>query len=329
MRKHLIKKLLLITLALLVLWGCSARQQNTGENTSQSGASQPQQPVSGVQSQAAPKPTANAATSQPLPNSKVKPAAGTVNQSAKAADKIKLNPIPSKTPEQSVEISGSTQPDYKIFINGKSVPIDSQGAFKHSIDLYKGNNTLKVVAYDQTGVVETKEASITYAPPPPRLLAVAPEQSSGEYVTVSGTTDSECIVYVGDKKASPDKKGNFTSTALLKPGKNFIKIISTNKIGGTATVTKQVTFQPKAPKLVVVVPGTTQEQPLNITGFTDENTTILIFANDKQAQVTTKDGVFTASLPLQKGLNPIWIEAANKWGQRTRKDYMVSYYPQQ
>ncbi len=59
------------------------------------------------------------------------------------------------TREESIEISGQTEPDVYLTINGKELYVDNKGYFKSMVDLEIGLNALKIEARDRFGKVNT------------------------------------------------------------------------------------------------------------------------------------------------------------------------------
>jgi len=57
--------------------------------------------------------------------------------------------------EKSTEISGQTEPDVYLTINGKEVYVDSRGYFQSVINLELGLNTLRIKAKDRFGKTNT------------------------------------------------------------------------------------------------------------------------------------------------------------------------------
>ncbi len=59
------------------------------------------------------------------------------------------------TKEESIEISGQTNPDVYLTVNGKELYIDKKGNFKGAVSLESGLNILKFEAKDRFGKINT------------------------------------------------------------------------------------------------------------------------------------------------------------------------------
>ncbi|GBF35300.1 NHL repeat domain protein [Desulfocucumis palustris] len=239
----------------------------------------------------------------------------------------KINPLPDFTADETVEISGKTRAGNRIFINGKETPVDPRGQFTGTVQLKPGDNTIAVDTLNKKGTPDKQSLSIKYQPLAPKLLALAPESSDSETVTVSGQTEPGCIVYINSSRTQPDKKGNFSLPVKLEPGSNSIKVVSSNSLGGQALVTKNVTFNPPDPKLVLIVPGETSSQQVTISGITDDNTVLLAYVNDVKTNVNNNNGIFSGTVQLKEGLNTITVQVANKWGKTRTQQKNVNYQP--
>ncbi len=241
----------------------------------------------------------------------------------------KINPLPALTADSTVEISGKTKSANRIYINGQETPVDSRGQFKAIIQLKPGNNTIDVDTLNKKGIPDKQSLTIKYQPQAPTLLALAPESSETETVTVSGQTEPDCFVYINSSRTKPDKQGKFSLPVKLKPGSNSVKVVSTNTRGGQAMVMKNVTFNPPDPKLVLIVPDKTSSEQVTISGITDDNTVLLVYANDMKTNVNNNNGIFSGTVQLQEGLNTITVQVANKWGKTITQVKKINYEPVQ
>ncbi len=70
-------------------------------------------------------------------------------------------------------ISGRTDPENAVTINGEPVPVGADGRFATSVPLSRGRNLLRVQAIDPAGRVATVEREFEQGPPPLFLLALA------------------------------------------------------------------------------------------------------------------------------------------------------------
>lgn len=233
--------------------------------------------------------------------------------------------LPDYVADEIVEIKGKTKPGYRVFINGQEAPQKANGEFLFTLRLQVGENEIKVVTISKSKTEDNQTLTIERRPVPPKLTVISPDQSNTEHITISGQTDYGSIVYVDNKPAKPDRKGNFSSTVQLKEGINKIQITSTNSLGGTATAQKTVVFYPGNPRLEVVIPEETRNKQVTISGITDTDTVLVLYVNDMPTNINMQSGVFRGTVTLVEGVNAITVTAINRWGKKTTKSRNIYY----
>jgi len=65
---------------------------------------------------------------------------------------------------QSFEVTGTTDPGSKVYVNGRIVFPNSEGAFKQTVLLAEGENVLSIEAIDKAGNKTSTEKKVTYIP---------------------------------------------------------------------------------------------------------------------------------------------------------------------
>jgi hypothetical protein len=65
--------------------------------------------------------------------------------------------------DKKVTVSGSTDPNDNISVNGQTVIVDSSGNFSVSISINDGDNTITVTATDQVGNTTQAQRKVTYS----------------------------------------------------------------------------------------------------------------------------------------------------------------------
>ena len=68
----------------------------------------------------------------------------------------------SKTDNQDLTVSGTTDKEVFVRVNDGPVVVDVQGNFQTSVKLQSGSNTIKIEAEDNAGNVEAKILTVTY-----------------------------------------------------------------------------------------------------------------------------------------------------------------------
>lgn len=305
-------KFILISLliaAALVLTGCGKKEEGTGTGTA---------PAPAPQDNYTPKSPSPAA---PPPAADAKPG----EDGAKSTRAVTvLDPLPDTVAAETVEIKGKTRAGKRIFINGQEVTPDA-GQFSFPFNLQVGKNEIRVVTLGKDGVEGSQTLSVERRPTPPRLTVISPDRSDAENITISGQTEKGCIIYVNTTLARPDREGNFTSSVRLKEGINNIKITSTNRDGGTATVQKTVSFNPSNPRLVAVIPDESKNKQVTISGITDTDTVLVLYVNDVRSDINLQNGVFSGTITLEDGVNTVNITAVNKWGKSSTFSRNILY----
>jgi len=236
-----------------------------------------------------------------------------------------LSSLPGMIAADSVDITGKTKPGKRIFIDGQEVVPEKNGTFTFPYNLQVGENKIKVVTLGKEEIEDTQTITIERRPIPPLLTVIAPDSSDSEYLVITGQTEKECVVYVNNTPAKPDRKGCFTATIQLKEGQNSITVSSTNKEGGTATTQKTVSFAPTEPRLEVIIPEDSKNNQVSISGITDTGST-LVYINDVMANINPQSGVFSGTITLEDGVNTVTVTAINKWGKTNSVSKNIFYF---
>ncbi|MFZ5643036.1 MAG: hypothetical protein ACOY46_05555 [Bacillota bacterium] len=249
------------------------------------------------------------------------------DQSLQKASRITtLNSLPELIASEKIYIKGKTRPGYKVFIEGQEVPLNMSGEFNFPYSLQVGKNQLEVVTLGKEKIEESSTINIERRPAPPTLTVVPPDYSDSEFLSITGQTEKNCIVYVNSTPAKPDREGRFNTAVQLKEGENTIKITSTNSDGGTAVVEKNVRFTPPEPKLEVIIPDTANSKQVTISGITDTNTVLVLYVNEAKTNINQQNGIFSGTITLEEGVNKITVTAINKWGKRTTVSDSIFLY---
>lgn len=221
------------------------------------------------------------------------------------------------TNQPSTMVSGTTEDDAKVTINGASVTA-SGGAFSSPYTLTEGTNMLTVVAMDAAGNKTTQSVQVTLDSLPPMLTVTYPMDnfiSNSPSVTLTGITDAGAKVTVGSTQTDADAGGNFTVMLVLTDGDNTISIKAVDKAGNIATAMKKVTYKSSPFYLTVSQPADsslTNQTSAQVIGFTDPSATVTI--NGVQTTVLPS-GNFQVDVPLAtEGLNTITVQAKDSTG---------------
>jgi hypothetical protein len=151
---------------------------------------------------------------------------------------------PAFTNRASLTISGLTDPDAAVTLNGQALSVDAQGRFSKSLTLVAGSNTLTFTAKDKAGNTATVARTVTLDTTPPNLTVNEPADglnTSLEAIRVSGVTEPTAAVTVNDLPAAINPaNGSYSAWAMLQPGANSILVTATDPSGNMRTVTRRV-----------------------------------------------------------------------------------------
>ena len=154
---------------------------------------------------------------------------------------LDIMPLPPYTNKASVEVTGYTNPGNTVIMNGSvTVTADDKGAFKGTVTLKEGLNTIIVEARNSKGEFVKGSVSITLDTVPPDIFIDDP----GELVDVtecnlSGRTEPDSTVLVNGVPFMLTHD-IFRGTMKVVLGKNTITVTSTDKAGNQSTATKEI-----------------------------------------------------------------------------------------
>lgn len=71
-----------------------------------------------------------------------------------------VNDLPKNISGNTCELSGRTEPDVRVFVNGKKVLTTAEGEFRHAVALERGINIVVVEAVDEIGNVSYRSSTV-------------------------------------------------------------------------------------------------------------------------------------------------------------------------
>ncbi|MCD6427549.1 MAG: hypothetical protein J7L03_05600 [Caldisericaceae bacterium] len=154
------------------------------------------------------------------------------------------------------KIVGKTEPGATLEINGKDVPVATDGSFTFAAQI-SGETVFKITAEDKAGNKTTVNLKVSLDTTPPKLTVATPiafQEFHTPTVTVTGKTEKNATVTVNGAKVQVNGENyTFSYTLMLtKPGLNSINVIATDLAGNTTKVSVPVKFIPKT-KIVLQV----------------------------------------------------------------------------
>jgi len=162
----------------------------------------------------------------------------------------------SRVPTNSVQVTGTTDVDAIVSVNGISAPVASSGGFDVTIVLLDGRHTVTIVATDPAGNKAQVVRTIDVGPAPDATAPVVTVTSPADGATVdqasvvvSGTVDdTSATVIVNGVAVHPAADGSWSVTISLASGTNTISVSAVDAAGNRATaVSRSVTYQSPVP----------------------------------------------------------------------------------
>ncbi len=145
-----------------------------------------------------------------------------------------------------IAVSGKTEADAVVSINGIIADVDYQGMFTAEVNLDAGPNVIEVVASDFYGNEQSVVLAVVYATALPLTVTEPLNESvvTSQPLMVRGVTNTDAVVSVNGKIVSVDASGSFNESVTLDVGPNFIEVLASDFDGNSATVTITVIYSP-------------------------------------------------------------------------------------
>lgn len=151
----------------------------------------------------------------------------------------------SPTSDLTLAISGWTDSDADVTVNGIAATVRPDGTFSANVALLEGLNVVNITATDSVGNMNWAELVVLRDTTPPYLVVTAPSDGaeiSEPNVLVYGTVDSGAVVRVNGVLAEDGT--DWSATVSLVEGSNTIVVTATDSVGNTATITVVVDYVP-------------------------------------------------------------------------------------
>lgn len=223
------------------------------------------------------------------------------------------------TNKPQIMVTGVSEKDAQVMINGELIPVDAQGGFKKPIVLFEGENIIKVEAKDTAGnstisvvrvILDTIPPFLNINEPPDKYLATHPDLS------IFGFTEKKTKVKIQGEEITVNIDGSFSKKMILREGNNTIKIEAIDLAGNITIVTKNVYYDGQPPYLTVQEPPdnyVTHHPSVLVIGFTEPGSRV--FISQKEVYVDPA-GVFKQNVSLKEGPNGITITSVDKAGNK-------------
>lgn len=222
-----------------------------------------------------------------------------------------LNPMPARTAQTSITVSGQAQPGTTVIVTGGAAEAraDTQpiGAFAVEVTLAAGvDNTLSVVARDPAGndsePVEVMVRQDETTPEPPKLDAIA-TPTSELAITVTGSAAADVEVTVSGGAApvtvTAGEDGRFSASVTLNENTlNELRVSRADTDAETVVLVVHDDLAPSKPSLAPQ-PSPTNRTTIKVAGTTEASARVVVTGATATASgFADGDGRFSVSVKL-------------------------------
>ena len=134
--------------------------------------------------------------------------------------------------KKSIEVTGSTNGTF-LFINERSIRLDTRGGFRETILLSEGKNTILFLIKDDYGnqLKETRTVTVDTHPPAISLLQPGLQmfETTLDQVVIQIHTDEACILVINQQTISADYLTDWKHTQPIAMGKQTFRLVVIDK----------------------------------------------------------------------------------------------------
>lgn len=158
----------------------------------------------------------------------------------KAPPTLELDKLAEITKDETVYVSGKTEPGCYVMVGGQTVPVDPTGRFKALVKLTYGKNEIRVVSTDNFGNKTEKMVTIEMDDVAPEIIIDAiPELVDAMDVKIKGRVEPGSKVMINQVEAIVINDV-FEAEVPVQIGKNTVTIIAQDKIGNISQKTIEI-----------------------------------------------------------------------------------------
>jgi hypothetical protein len=171
---------------------------------------------------------------------------------------LDIDPIPSPTNQRQVTIAGRTRPGCEVYVGNVRATVDATGAFKATVALNEGKNTIRVKSSTQYATT-SREINVELDSQNPGMI-IETKLSKERYVdvdkiTITGRVEPGSRVQINGIDAIV-VNDYFVCEVPVKLGSNTLEIVATDKVGNTSKLSYEVKVWHK--KVIKVTIDSTQ-----------------------------------------------------------------------
>jgi hypothetical protein len=245
------------------------------------------------------------------------------------------NYITNKLEDQNLPVTGYTEPNSTLMINGKKIPMNDDGSFSFTWGLKQGVNVLNVLVVDSVGNQNSTVRRAVYDRVLPTLKVIEPMEglfTNASSVIVRGLTNASVNVTVKNGNHSSgttaNREGWFEVEIELDEGDNTLMVTALDEAGNSISDSVQVERDSTAPVITLYnvydgkeVDGTS----FILEGETEAGARLKV---DGELVSVGRTGKFSKEIPLPSANNTITIDSVDKAGNREVKVIHILRKPQ-
>lgn len=222
-------------------------------------------------------------------------------------------------------ISGKTDIDVKLTLNGMLIRIDESGRFTTTYTLREGENLLVFTGTDSAGNMLRLTIKVTLDSSIPIVTLEDIKDGmivKNSTIVVKGKVEDAKTVFVNNKEVSLDENYFETEVDLIE-GINIIEIILKDAVGNTKYVSIKVIRDTIPPHLEILEPTDgfrTREEIVDVIGITEPGAKV--YVNGRPIKVD-EFGKFSVTLTLTKKKMFINVTAIDSAGNVNSESIMV------
>ena len=153
---------------------------------------------------------------------------------------VEIDPVQPLTRHAQQEISGRTNPGNSVNINGVAAQVEQSGAFRGTVTLQEGMNTIVAEARNPQGLSTRKMVNVTLKTTPPKVFIDDPGYLVDvAEIEITGRVDRDSKVTVNGQ---PAKVVHDTWKAMISvnPGSNTVNVEAVDTVGNSSTATREI-----------------------------------------------------------------------------------------
>jgi hypothetical protein len=165
------------------------------------------------------------------------------------------------TKHKNQTLSGKTEPNVKVFIQGNETMVDEIGNFKQALQLNEGKNDIKIEAIDLGNNRSEMVFTIYLDTIAPVITMITPDYKlcTSDIDTLTGKVDDKnAKVLINEHKVPVSPDGTFIARVSLELGNNFFVIKATDLVGNESRLMHYMVYPEK--KLILLYIGKAQAE---------------------------------------------------------------------